>query len=164
MPSPTSRRPAGVRRRSLPPPHRFMSRRRRPMPRKIQAPSVPSSRRWRTIGARRDPGSGIDRGVLMADRVFSLMGVVASLMLATAVVSAQDTRPAEQVYKNIKVMKGLPANQIIQGMHLIKAALGVDCTHCQVEMEWDREIGRASCRERVERWVGDESCKETGRG
>ena len=60
-------------------------------------------------------------------------------MLAGAVVSAQDTRPAEQVYKNIKVMKGVPANQIIQGMHLIKTALGVDCTHCHVEMEWDRE-------------------------
>ena len=60
-------------------------------------------------------------------------------MFAAAVVSAQDTRPAETVYKNIKVMKGVPANQIIQGMHLIKAALGVDCTHCHIEMEWDRE-------------------------
>jgi hypothetical protein len=61
-------------------------------------------------------------------RVHSI-AIVASLMFVAAVVSAQDTRPAEQVYKNIKVMKGVPANQIIQGMHLIKAALGVDCTH-----------------------------------
>ncbi len=76
----------------------------------------------------------------MTDRLFRFLGVVASVMLASAVfVSAQDTRPAEQVYKNIKVMKGLPANQIIQGMHLIKSALGVDCTHCHIEMEWDRD-------------------------
>ena len=76
----------------------------------------------------------------MTDRLFRFLGVVVSVMLASAVfVSAQDTRPAEQVYKNIKVMKGLPANQINQGMHLIKSALGVDCTHCHIEMEWDRE-------------------------
>jgi hypothetical protein len=71
-------------------------------------------------------------------RVHSV-ALAASLMFAAAVVSAQDTRPAETVYKNVKVMKGVPANQIIQGMHLIKAALGVDCTHCHIEMEWDRE-------------------------
>ena len=71
-------------------------------------------------------------------RVHSI-AIAASLMFAAAVVSAQDTRPAETVYKNIKVMKGVPANQIIQGMHLIKAALGVVCTHCHFEMEWDRE-------------------------
>jgi photosynthetic reaction center cytochrome c subunit len=71
-------------------------------------------------------------------RVHSI-AIAASLMFAATVVSAQDTRPAETVYKNIKVMKGVPANQIIQGMHLIKAALGVDCTHCHIEMEWDRE-------------------------
>jgi hypothetical protein len=76
----------------------------------------------------------------MADRLFRFAGIVAGVMLAaTALVSAQDMRPAEQVYKNIKVMKGLPASQIIQGMHLIKAELGVDCTHCHIEMEWDRE-------------------------
>ena len=76
----------------------------------------------------------------MADRSFRFLGVVVWVIFASAVfVSAQDTRPAEQVYKNIKVMKGLPANQIIQGMHLIKSALGVDCTHCHIEMEWDRE-------------------------
>ena len=76
----------------------------------------------------------------MTDRLFRFLGVVVSVVLASVVfVSAQDTRPAEQVYKNIKVMKGLPANQIIQGMHLIKSALGVDCTHCHIEMEWDRD-------------------------
>jgi hypothetical protein len=80
----------------------------------------------------------------MAHRLFRSLGASACVMLAavlatTVFVSAQDMRPAEQVYKNIKVMKGLPASQIIQGMHLIKAELGVDCTHCHIEMEWDRE-------------------------
>ena len=62
----------------------------------------------------------------MAHRLFRSLGASACVMLAvTALVSAQDMRPAEQVYKNIKVMKGLPANQIIQGMHLIKPRRGV---------------------------------------
>jgi photosynthetic reaction center cytochrome c subunit len=76
----------------------------------------------------------------MAERLFRFCGIVASVMAASAVfVSAQDTRPAEQVYRNIKVMKGVPANEIAQGMHLIEAALGVDCTHCHVEMRFDRD-------------------------
>ena len=79
----------------------------------------------------------------MAYRLSPLTGAVAVLMLvAAAFVSAQgpaDTRPAEQAYKNIKVMQGVPANQISQSMHLIKAALGVDCTHCHIEMQWDLE-------------------------
>ena len=76
----------------------------------------------------------------MTDRLFRFLVLVVSVMLASAVfVSAQDTRPAEQVYKNIKVMTGMPANQIIEGMHLIRTALGVECTHCHVEGQFDKD-------------------------
>lgn len=60
-------------------------------------------------------------------------------MLASTVVSAQDMRPAEQVYKNIKVMTGVPASQIVEGMHVIKAALGVTCEHCHIQGQMDRD-------------------------
>lgn len=63
---------------------------------------------------------------------FRFAALIASLVLGATSVSAQDTQPAEQVYKNIKVMKGIPANQIIEGMHFIKAALGTDCEHCHI--------------------------------
>jgi zinc protease len=36
-------------------------------------------------------------------------------------------------------MKGVPANELQQGMHFIKAALGVDCTHCHVENAFDKD-------------------------
>jgi hypothetical protein len=39
-------------------------------------------------------------------------------------------KTAEQVYKNIQVLQGTPASQVIPGMHVIKAALGVDCEYC----------------------------------
>jgi len=43
-----------------------------------------------------------------------------------------DTRPAEQVYKNIQILKGLPANQLVALMKSFTRALGVRCEHCHV--------------------------------
>jgi photosynthetic reaction center cytochrome c subunit len=75
------------------------------------------------------------------------IGSVAGLVLAaTLVASAQgappspDDRTAEQVYKNIKALKGTPANQLNQSMHLIKGALGVDCLYCHIEREWEKDV------------------------
>jgi hypothetical protein len=39
-------------------------------------------------------------------------------------------KTAEQFYKNIKAMNGTPADQLIESMHLIRGALGVDCEFC----------------------------------
>src|SRR5258705_6324415 len=71
--------------------------------------------------------------------MFRSIATVALLMLAGVAISAQDMRPAEQVYKNIKVMTGVPANQINEGMHVIKAALGVTCEHCHIQGQMDRD-------------------------
>ena len=75
------------------------------------------------------------------------IGSVAGLVLAaTLLASAQgappspDDRTAEQVYKNIKALKGTPANQLNQSMHLIKGALGVDCLYCHIEREWEKDV------------------------
>jgi len=70
---------------------------------------------------------------------FHFIVLASSLMLPAAVASAQDMRPAEQVYKNIKVMTGVPASQIVEGMHVIKAALGVTCEHCHIQGQMDRD-------------------------
>jgi len=39
---------------------------------------------------------------------------------------------AEEQYKNIKTLKGIPADQIIPAMQFITASLGVDCEYCHV--------------------------------
>ena len=77
----------------------------------------------------------------MTERPFRTLGMVVSFVVVLAGAgSAQDMRPAEQAYKNIQVMKGVPANQVIQGMHMIKASLGVDCTFCHVsEQAFDKD-------------------------
>ena len=44
--------------------------------------------------------------------------------------SPASEKPAEQVYSNIRVLKGLPASQIQGAMDFMSAALGVDCAYC----------------------------------
>jgi photosynthetic reaction center cytochrome c subunit len=43
--------------------------------------------------------------------------------------------PAEQVYKNIQVLKGVPADQITPTMRVIARDLGVTCEYCHDEMD-----------------------------
>ena len=64
-------------------------------------------------------------------------GVVVALMLAAALLlraqggpPTMEGKTAEQFYKNIKVLNGTPADQVIESMHLIRGALGVDCEFC----------------------------------
>ncbi len=72
---------------------------------------------------------------------------VSILSIATAVVasraqapaapaqSAGGVRLAEQQFKNIKVLKGIPADQVIPAMEFITASLGVECEFCHVRQE-----------------------------
>ena len=40
---------------------------------------------------------------------------------------------AEEEYKNIQALKGIPAEQVIPSMQFIAASLGVECEYCHVE-------------------------------
>jgi len=46
---------------------------------------------------------------------------------------------AEEAYKNIQVLKGVPADQVIPAMQFISASLGVDCEDCHVERAFDKD-------------------------
>jgi hypothetical protein len=48
-------------------------------------------------------------------------------------------KAAEDVYKNIQVLKGVPADQVIPAMEFISASLGVDCEYCHVEHAFDKD-------------------------
>jgi photosynthetic reaction center cytochrome c subunit len=49
------------------------------------------------------------------------------------------SKPAEQVYENIQVLKGIPAEQLIPAMQFITASLGVQCEFCHVEGKFDED-------------------------
>jgi hypothetical protein len=51
---------------------------------------------------------------------------------------AASEKTAEQVYKNIQVLKGLPASELDGVMDFMSAALGVGCTHCHTN-PWDSD-------------------------
>jgi hypothetical protein len=48
-------------------------------------------------------------------------------------------RTAAQQYKNVQVLRDIPANQMIPSMHLITGQLGVGCQYCHIWEEWERE-------------------------
>jgi len=50
-----------------------------------------------------------------------------------------EDKPAEQVYKNIQVMKGMPASRLLPGMNRLTQFLGVDCAHCHVPDAFDKD-------------------------
>ncbi len=62
---------------------------------------------------------------------------LATISLTVAVLAVRAQAPsapklAEEQYKNIKILKGIPAEQVIPAMQFITASLGVDCEYCHV--------------------------------
>lgn len=69
-----------------------------------------------------------------------ILGAVVGVLLVMAISTAAQqapgpNAPAEQVYKNIQVLKGVAAGDVIQAMHLIKADVGLDCEDCHEEKD-----------------------------
>jgi photosynthetic reaction center cytochrome c subunit len=53
--------------------------------------------------------------------------------------SGTSPRTTEQVYKNIQVLKGVPADQLIPAMQFITASLGVQCDFCHLENAFEKD-------------------------
>jgi len=51
----------------------------------------------------------------------------------------QPPKPAEQVYKNIQVMQGVPAPRLMGAMQFFTKSLGVTCVYCHVPNEFDKD-------------------------
>jgi photosynthetic reaction center cytochrome c subunit len=86
---------------------------------------------------------------------FVFSGLTLSIGLAIAGAKAQSSAPqspatpklAEEQFKNIKVLKGVPADQIFPSMQFITASLGVECEYCHVRgekgLEFDKDDKKA---------------------
>jgi outer membrane lipoprotein-sorting protein len=83
------------------------------------------------------------------------------LTAALAVLGARAQSPAapklaEEQFKNIKVLKGVPADQIFPSMQFITASLGVECEYCHVrgdkglEFEKDDKKNKVTARKMME--------------
>lgn len=54
-------------------------------------------------------------------------------------IAGKERSPAEEVFRNIKDYKGVSATGLLRGMEFYTRALGVDCTHCHIVDQWDKE-------------------------
>jgi len=66
-------------------------------------------------------------------------GVEAQQDQRPAAPAQPEDKPAEQVYKNIQVMKGMPASRLMSAMSRLTQSLGVDCAHCHVPDALDKD-------------------------
>jgi hypothetical protein len=46
---------------------------------------------------------------------------------------------AEQKYKNIQLLKGIPSERLMKVMFAFKASLGVDCTYCHIKDQFEKD-------------------------
>lgn len=62
-----------------------------------------------------------------------------------------EAKTAEQVFKNIQTLKGMPADQLIPAMQFISASLGVECAFCHVQgkMDLDEKKAKKTAREMI---------------
>ncbi len=88
------------------------------------------------------------RKVMSATGLTALCGGIILLLLRwTTVVNAHPpqaptvsgVKTAAQQYKNIKILKDIPADQLMPAMQFITASLGVECDFCHVEHEFDKD-------------------------
>jgi photosynthetic reaction center cytochrome c subunit len=83
----------------------------------------------------------------------AVVGTITCVMLTTEVVvdaqgrstatsqasNAAGPKTAQQQFQNIKVLKEIPADQLIPAMQFITASLGVECEFCHVQDAFDKD-------------------------
>jgi photosynthetic reaction center cytochrome c subunit len=82
---------------------------------------------------------------------FVLCGLALGAVFVIAAAKAQSSaapqssapKLAEEQFKNIKVLKGVPADQVFPAMQFVTASLGVECEYCHVRgdkgLEFDKD-------------------------
>jgi len=89
-------------------------------------------------------------------RVLILLGLTAAGAIAItqqgraqapAARSLSPSEPAEHVFKNIRVLKGMPAGELQGAMSFIASSLGVDCDYCH-DQAFDSDQAKAKLRAR----------------
>ena len=58
---------------------------------------------------------------------------------SSAAATGPAPKKAEEVFKNIQVLKGIPADQVFPTMQFITASLGVECDFCHVRDAFEKD-------------------------
>lgn len=72
-----------------------------------------------------------------AEKPFDQAQALADLRKAIA---GQESKSAAEVFKNIQILKAMPAGRVLRVMEMgFARSLGVNCTHCHVAGSWEKE-------------------------
>jgi hypothetical protein len=85
------------------------------------------------------PGPGENRPKPTPAQLAAMRDTVTNMLLSK--IAGKENAPAESVFKNIKVMKGIPAGRLLNIMNKgFGMSLGVGCGHCHVMGgKWDSD-------------------------
>ena len=91
------------------------------------------------IGLYEKEGKGAEAAELSA-KIKNAMGERSdSEQIETTSWKADSQKKAEEVFKNIQVLKGIQHEQLIPAMQFMASSLGVECTYCHVEGHFDKD-------------------------
>jgi photosynthetic reaction center cytochrome c subunit len=93
----------------------------------------------RSIGR---PEAAVPTFFLIVAAVFVTCVIVTGGARAQSAAPAGTSAPpkkAEEQYKNIQALKGIPADQLIPAMQFVTASLGVECQFCHVEGAFEKD-------------------------
>jgi photosynthetic reaction center cytochrome c subunit len=94
--------------------------------------------------------------VLLAAGACGSAGILSHAQQPQATPPSDQPKTAEQQFKNIQVLKNIPADRLIPSMQFITASLGVDCEFCHVErqMEKDDKKAKQTARKMISMMLG----------
>ena len=83
----------------------------------------------------------------LINRLLAMALASGGLLLGISSMHAQNTsapanspqKTAEQAFKNIQILKGMPADELQPTMQFISSALGVECQFCHVQGAFDKD-------------------------
>jgi len=98
---------------------------------------LPVNQVWGVSAARLADAVMIQDGAAQTIAPFDQAQALAALRKQMA---GKERLPAEQVFKNIQTLKGLPAENLLLVMEFgYSRSLGVTCTHCHIPGQWEKE-------------------------
>lgn len=77
--------------------------------------------------------------ILIAAVAFPIAAAWAQSASPRLVKPESEPKSTDQAYKNIQVLKNLPADQLIPAMQFVTSSLGVECEFCHVESAFDKD-------------------------
>ena len=81
----------------------------------------------------------VARATMVVAGILSLVLVATSAPSRPAQSSGDAPKTAEQVNKNIQVLKGMPADQLIPAMQFISNSLNVECEFCHTQGAFEKD-------------------------